>query len=374
MVDCLKKILIVNNNMQIGGIQKSLLNLLNNINNDYDITLLLFSDYGILFKEIPKNVKVIFADKRTQVLGTPWSDIKKNPLLVYYKLFSKILCKVKGKDAALSFLFKHQKTIMGYDAVISYSHCTSEHALSVCTPEFVLKCTKSKNKICFIHCDYIHSDTFSEHNNQIYKKFSKIACCSEAVRNNFLQKIPDLQNRTFTVRNFYDLSIVDKAKNDTYFYDDKYINLISVSRLSKEKGILRAIKALCDCKRKDIRYYVVGTGPQEKMIQEYISSHNMSKNIILLGEQENPYRFMINADYLLVPSYHEAAPMVFDEANILNVPVISSNTTSANEMLTQFDIISDNIDEQLFKCIKKKSSKKFTPDLSKFKQSFVSII
>ena len=360
--------------MQIGGIQKSLINLLNGVNKDYNITLLLFSDYGVLFKDIPKNVKVIFADKRLKVLGTPWSEIKKNPLLAYYKFTSKVLCKMRGKDAALSYLFKQQKVIKNYDTVISYSHCTAEGALAVCTPEFVLKCTKSDNKICFIHCDYIHSDTFSEHNNQIYKKFSKIACCSESVRNNFLQKIPELQERTFTVRNFYDLSIVDKAKNEPYYYDEKYINLISVARLSEEKGILRAIKALCDSKRMDIRYYIVGAGPQKKEIQEYISSHNMSKNVILLGEQKNPYRFMVNADYLLVPSYHEAAPMVFDEANILNVPVISSNTTSANEMLTQFDIISDNIDEQLFKSIKKKSSKEFSPDLSKFKQSFVRII
>ncbi|MBO5973440.1 MAG: glycosyltransferase family 4 protein, partial [Clostridia bacterium] len=45
------------------------------------------------------------------------------------------------------------------------------------------------------------------------------------------------------------------------------------------------------------------------------------------------------ADYLLVPSLHEAAPLVFDEAHSLGLPVISSDTLSAREMLTGEDII-----------------------------------
>jgi len=38
----MKRILIVNNNMHIGGVQKALVNLLYEIHNDYEITLLLF--------------------------------------------------------------------------------------------------------------------------------------------------------------------------------------------------------------------------------------------------------------------------------------------------------------------------------------------
>ena len=361
--------------MQIGGIQKSLLNLLNCINKDYDVTLLLFSNYGTLFKDIPKNIKVIFADKRIQVLGTPWSDIKKNPFLVYYKLCSKMICMVKGKEAALSFLFKHQKLITGYDAIISYSHCTPEKVLSICTPEFVLNCTKSKNKICFIHCDYIHSDTFSEHNNLIYKRFNKIACCSESVRMNFLQMIPELKDKTFTVRNFYDQSIIEQANEKPYVYDNSYINLLSVARLSEEKGILRAIVAISKSHRQDIRYYIIGNGPQVNEIKEYINDHALSERVFLLGEKKNPYRYMLNADYLIVPSYHEAAPMVFDEANILKLKVISSETTSAKEMLTSYDMIFDFDHDNVFDIIRiSKTEKDFSPDLIIVRKAFDNII
>jgi glycosyltransferase involved in cell wall biosynthesis len=53
----------------------------------------------------------------------------------------------------------------------------------------------------------------------------------------------------------------------------------------------------------------------------------------LEGEQVNPYRYIKNADYFLLPSFHEAAPIVFDEAAILGVPVLATKTLSAVEMI-----------------------------------------
>ena len=51
------------------------------------------------------------------------------------------------------------------------------------------------------------------------------------------------------------------------------------------------------------------------------------------GSQLNPYRYMKNAKLLLLPSYHEAAPMVFQEAIALEVPILTTDTTSAMEMV-----------------------------------------
>ena len=42
----MKKILIVNNNLDMGGIQKSLVNLVKEVYEEYDITLLLFRKSG----------------------------------------------------------------------------------------------------------------------------------------------------------------------------------------------------------------------------------------------------------------------------------------------------------------------------------------
>ena len=52
----MKKLIIVNNNMRIGGVQKSLVNLLSEIKDQYDVTLLLFSKTGEYLENIPPSV------------------------------------------------------------------------------------------------------------------------------------------------------------------------------------------------------------------------------------------------------------------------------------------------------------------------------
>ena len=183
-------------------------------------------------------------------------------------------------------------------------------------------------------------------NNSEYSEFDKIACCSDSVRERFIYGAKISKNKVYTLRNFYDFDIVKLANDDPYVYGDNCINLLSVARLSPEKGIDKAIDALYATGRSDINYYIVGDGPQKDILQEKIKEYHMEKQVFLLGEQRNPYRYMINADYLLVSSLHEAAPMVFDEANILELPIISTNTTSANEIVLSNDsIVCETFDE-----------------------------
>lgn len=64
-----KRILIVNNNMYIGGVQKALENLLWEIHSDYDVTLLLFYKGGELLNKIPPDVDLIEAASPFRYLG-----------------------------------------------------------------------------------------------------------------------------------------------------------------------------------------------------------------------------------------------------------------------------------------------------------------
>ena len=57
--------------------------------------------------------------------------------------------------------------------------------------------------------------------------------------------------------------------------------------------------------------------------------------MLFYGEQSNPYRYMKNADLLVLSSYHEAAPMVIDEARCLGLPVLTTQTTSAQDMVAE---------------------------------------
>ena len=121
----MKKILIVNNNLDMGGIQKSLVNLVNEIYEEYDVTLLLFSKSGSLLRGIPEKVKVITPRKVYRILGLEKKDLKKHPLLYMLKAFLLAYTKIFSRRSAMKLLGLFQKEISGYDAVISYSHFLS---------------------------------------------------------------------------------------------------------------------------------------------------------------------------------------------------------------------------------------------------------
>ena len=332
----MKKILIVNNNLEVGGIQKSLVNLLKAEHKNYDITLLLFSRSGALLSEVPADIKIISPKNCYKMLGLSKAELMKHPLLLFMKTILMRYAKLFSRRQAMKLLGVFQKKISGYDTIISYSHLTNHKNFANGCGDFVLDKTVCDNKVCLIHCDYLNSGFVSEQNNEEYDEFDKIACCSDSVRMRFIQGSKINEDKVYCLRNFFDVDIKNVSEKDAEHYDAGYINIVSVARLSSEKGIDRAIEAMFNVHRDDIRYYIVGDGPERNLLQEKVNEYNLSNNVFFLGEQKNPYKYMSEADYLLVPSRHEAAPIVFDEAKVLGVPVITTNTTSAEEMVGMY--------------------------------------
>ena len=176
----MKKILIVNNNLDMGGIQKSLVNLVKDVYREHDVTLLLFSKSGSLLHEIPDEVKIITPLKAYSVLGLEKEALKKKPFLFILKAFLLAYAKIFSRRSAMKLLGIFQKKICEYDVVISYSHFPHPKYFGNGCADFVLDKTKCANKACVIHCDYLNFGGKTEANNKAYMEFDKIACCSES--------------------------------------------------------------------------------------------------------------------------------------------------------------------------------------------------
>lgn len=348
----MKKILIINNDLKIGGIQKSLINLLNNLDSEYDISLLLFNYPEEINELIPNNVKLIKSKKIFSILSKTKKELRTSKGLYLAKVFFVLVSKIFGKEITFKLLGIFQKKIKGYDTVISYSHGTPHKNLFGGSAEFAIYKTIAKEKICFIHCDYVESGTDNKFNRKMYRKFNKIACVSESVKNKFITVLPELTSKAYVVYNFHDKKVLNLANDNSIIYDSNYINLISVARLSIEKGLDRVIKAIYNSNRKDIRYHIVGSGPEQNNLQTLVKELKLEEQVFFFSETDNPYRYMKNCDYLVVPSYHEAAPLVFDEAKNLGLKIISTATLSAKEMISINEgIICENNDESINKVI-----------------------
>ena len=352
-----QKVIFVNNNMDIGGVQKSLINLLNEIKYDFDITLLLFSDTGENIINIPSEVKVITTNSFFECLGVSQRESKKKKSLYFLRGFLALITKIFGRKYGMKLVLMSQKKLSEkYDFAISFLQNGGNHSFYGGCNEFVLNKINANEKITFLHCDYNQCGANTSYNNLLYRKFDKIAACSEGCRKSFLNVLPDLKDKCYTVTNCHDFKNIKSLSCDkTIEYDQSFLNVISVARLSQEKGIERGIKAIKYCKDRGekIKYHVIGDGILKSELLDLTSELNLTDDVILHGNKKNPYRYMKNADLLLIPSFHEAAPLVIDEALCLNLPVLSTKTTSAEDMILNREIgwVSDNSTNELCKTL-----------------------
>lgn len=347
-----KKIIIVDCNAQIGGIQKALIALLKKIHQEYDITLLLLHKKGILLSEIPENIRVITTSSDFKYMGMAQTDCKTNMHRIrrgLYVLISRYLGRKWAVRLALATVDRSHQEI--YDVAIAYSHVASENSFYGGAPEYVLQAVQARKKICYIHCDYAYSGNRSNYSDSIYSKYDSIICVSESTRKHFIAALPDLKNRTYAALNPIDEEdIMHNARLDAVVYDAGYLNLVSVARLTKEKGISRMVNILAKIDTSRIRYHIIGEGRERIDIENTISEKGLKNVVTLWGEDANPYRYMENADLLVVPSFHEAAPVVFQEARVLGIPTLTTRTTSADEMIGEdYGFVTDNNDVDLEK-------------------------
>lgn len=342
----MKKIIFVINNLQTGGVQISLLNLLKEIHNDYDVTVLCFyckDEYRAL---VPDNVKLMGLNSPFRYFGVSQGELHSKPFQYSARAFWAVLTKLFGRSSAIKLMSLFQKKIGTYDCAISYLHEASQKSFYGGCNEYVLKKVKAEKKITWVHCDFGLSGANSVKSRKIYGDFDTIIACSEGTKAAFLRCLPEFESRCIAVRNCHDYENIRRLAGDGIRYEDGCFHIVTVARLSAEKGIERAISAVKTGIENGhrIRYHLVGSGNMEATLKNLVAENHMEDCVLFYGNQTNPYPYMKNADLFLLPSYHEAAPMVFDEAACLGVPVLATETTSTDEMIKQnrFGFVCEN--------------------------------
>ncbi len=329
----MKKIIIVNNNMKIGGVQKSLYNLLWALDGRYEITLLLFHAEGELLSRLPKSVKVVPCRSLFRFLGISQQECRGFEKL--QRGFLRLICRFFTRKTAISLMLPSQKMLpQEYDCAIAYLQNGNIHNLYGGVQDFVLRRIKAKKKITCLHCDYRLSGANEERNNRTIARFDTVAACSDGCRRVFCQTMPHLAEKCVTVRNCHRFDEIHAlAAQDTVSYEGKGPHVLMVTRLAHEKGVERALTACAECAKKgiELQLHIVGSGAMQETHRAL--AEQLGLKVHFYGEQANPYRFMPNAELLLMTSFYEAAPMVIEEAGALALPVLTTETTSSDDMV-----------------------------------------
>lgn len=332
------KVLVVLDNIHTGGISKSLLNFLPHICKYGDCDLLLFRNDNIDATLIPPEVTILNGDRKLSILGMSQSEIKaKSKKHFIYRSLLVMLARVFGGNRSRRILFRQIADVGTYDIAISYSQDVRWNSISTGCNHFVIEKTKARYKAAFIHCDYEHFGGYDPRQLSDYQKFDSIVCVSQSCANSFAKMFPSLSNKCIVCENFTNTDeIYDKLATGYREYQHNRIIFSTVCRLGEEKGIERGIGVfgrLLSEGYQNFQWIIVGDGPEHEKIEQTIKQYGLSDYVELVGKKSNPYYYVKDSDVFLLPSFHEAAPMVFGEAHAMGVPILTTDTISAYELV-----------------------------------------
>ena len=345
-----KKLLFTAYNLNVGGIETALINLVNRINLEkYEIEILLEKKEGI------------FLDK-----------VKKEITVKEYKVYDNnniVIRKLLNVTKRLLFTITNYHT---YD----FSCCYATYSLSGS------KLTKlaATNNAFYVHNNYkdLYKDDKKEKeffDNRNIEKFGHIIFVSNEYRKEFLRLYPNLKDRCLVLNNFIDTkNILEKSKEK--IKEKKPTNkklFIFVGRLDDDaKKVGRAI--LLTKEIKEMELWLVGDGPDRKKYEDLVKKEKVTSRVKFLGRKKNPYPYMKMADYILMTSDYEGFPVIYLEAITLQKPLITTIDVSDDKLQIGKDyayIISKDQKEMTkqIKEIIKKTSKVKKIDIEKLQST-----
>lgn len=326
-----KRILFLIHDLQCGGAERVLVNLVNNLDQEkYDITVQTLFDVGMLRNKLNANIHYIGGFKKM---------FRGNVAIT--KLFTpKQLCKMLIKD--------------DYDLIISYLEGQCARILSA----------YEGKKIAWIHTFFRNEQEASSAFKNIaeakdsYNKFDKIVCVSKTVQEQF-DSIFELNDKTEVIYNVIDTeSILTKSKErqNLIHPNDDYFNIVASGKLCNSiKGfdrLIRIHKTLLDDGIKN-KVFIIGEGEDKSKLESLIDELNVSETVTLTGFIENPFCYVANADMFVCSSHKEGYSTAVTEALILGIPVISTEVSGARELINNgCGIVCDNDEETLYNAIK----------------------
>ena len=323
----MKKILFVNDIAYGGGTEKVLQDITANLPGDkFDITVLTFIKDEDFYSHYKKNIRYIYLYEKCMMPQDGQSIIT--------RCINRL--EREQRDAYVKRIINNA----GYDIVVSIKEGTAmKYAAKLKVPR----------KIAWIHTDYsvLHwsSGCFASDEEELacMKCFDRVVCVSQNVLQNVKKYVGDSGNMCVLENPIDENTIICKSqeKQNIVAKPQGKVLFVTVGRLCKEKGYDMLIEA---CERlnsadasltayKDAyELWIVGGGELEKELEAQIGRLEVN-NVKLLGRQENPYKFLKEADWFISSSRAEGYAIAPQEAAILGVPVIATDCSGVRELL-----------------------------------------
>lgn len=309
-----KKIIFCAYNLDIGGIERAVINYVNNLDKSiYEVTLFLSKKEGIYLHEIDPAVKILNFNQ---------ADDK----FVFIR-------KLKNAFKLLLFTIKYyHKFDFSADFATHVKNC------GIMAKRF------SKNNAIWLHGAYwktleeadeflkfIHAD-----------KYKKVVFVSNYVKKIYIEARPNTNQLMYVLNNpINEKEVVLKSMEKINLKRTK-TTILNVSRheekYKKLSLLLLAVKDLLS-QNYDFDLWLVGDGIDTPMYKKMVRELKIANNVKFFGKQSNVFPYYKKCDAIILTSISEGNPVVYLEGKVLNKPIISTDVSDAKEDLLGYGII-----------------------------------
>lgn len=336
----MRRILFINTDMCAGGIEVSLLNLLDRLDlSKYDISLLLLSDNLSFLNRLPNEVHKILFSRNMEAYKKSWGGycrriieavFQKNKRNIVDKISLRLLIPFEEK---LYIRFIVNRLSQSFDVVIAYRLGLSAKLASVLSGGII--------DILFFHSGAIQS---SANERKQLLQANHVVSVSEGIRQLLLHAYPQLSSSTIiTIHNLINIKYIREQANiqsHPALLQNGTSIIVSCGRLVHEKGFDLLLNAMSLLKHRGENCVLIIVGGGDNSKYDKVLYHiaedlglTVEKDIFFVGDQKNPYCYMKMANIYVQPSRYEAFGLTIREAQVLGRPVIATKTVGANLLI-----------------------------------------
>lgn len=328
-----KKLAFVLTTFVVGGVEKSVLDLLEKIDRErYDVLAFLPDDEGEWTALLKEKCEVRYLrneDYKTVIL----SQFRKGDVFgairsLFFRVLARLNYKSHYRKSTEYFIRSMPRIRERFDCVVAYQIINDDCVLGA------LYRLNARKKIVWSHA-YIRKN--EPIYGEWYNQFHKIFCVSEFAKKALTDNFPGLTEKTEVFHNLVNReTILCLSQDPAYGMTYDGMRLVTVGRLSKEKGqiIIPAVAHLLEDRGYSFKWYLVGDGDLREELETMIRKEGQEERVILLGNRNNPYPYIKACDIYVQTSLTEGWGLTVSEAKILQKPIVTTDAGVMSEQIS----------------------------------------
>lgn len=328
-----QKVLFVLQSLRAGGSASSLVNLVEELKNaDLDVKVFLMEKEGMYLERCEKSVNVLQEELLISSVVCDRKKLKDKCLFSFLiRILYSLITKVANENKVNNWIYKRSaKKLQGFDVVIAFQEeLVTEYSQYI----------ECKKRIAWCHTafdKFVHNRSISLM-KKIYSKYDNVVCVSEVSKVSMIKNLDIELNKIQVIHNVLSIDHIksrSELSDNIPIKDSEYV-FVSMGRMVPVKRFDRIIDASVNLRHDnmDFKWYVIGDGEKKEELKHLACKKNISEMVIFVGQQENPYPWIKNADLFIMTSESEAQPMSINEALILGIPIVTTDFPSSREVV-----------------------------------------